>query len=336
ERTPHDVCLLDYHLGERTGIELLPEMRAHGHDLPVILLTGLGSLETDLEAMEMGAFAYLEKGDLNPVLLERSIRYAMENHGIRAALRRANEELEQRVRERTAELRRSNQDLEQFAKNVARDLQEPLHALTKQLKRMKTQQQEAATPQPSNLNPLLAAAHNMELLVRCVLDYSREGRERRAFEPVELSAVIGDVCAELDVPIRDADAQFDIGPMPTVHGDPSLLKGLFENLFDNALKYRGEHPLEIHVTSERRGDMWLCAVRDNGIGIDMEEGDEIFLMFRRGNNEPERAGIGIGLAICRKILQYHGGRIWADSEPGKGCTVFFTFPHPKKDAPKSD
>ena len=126
----HDVCLLDYHLGERTGIEVLREVRALGCDIPVILLTGQGSLELDLEAMQMGACDYMEKGDLTPVVLDRSIRYTIENHRARVALRKANEELEQRVRERTTELDRSNRDLEQFANIVAQDLQEPLRAMT--------------------------------------------------------------------------------------------------------------------------------------------------------------------------------------------------------------
>ena len=329
--THYDVCLLDYDLGERTGIELLNEMRSLRYDLPVILLTGRGSLELDLEAMQMGAFDYLEKSDVTPVLLERSIRYTIENHRARAALREANEELEQRVRERTAELHRSNQDLEQFANVVARDLREPLRAITRHIEQMKARQtghepREAAPFTHALLGPLLRAARNMELLVQSALDYSRAGREAKPFEVVDLSVVLRDVCAELADTIHAVGAAVDVGPMPSVQGDANLVKGLFENLLDNALKFRGEEPPQIRVWSERKGANWLCAVRDNGMGISDENIEDIFLMFHRGGQEPARPGIGIGLGLCQKIVQYHGGMIWVDSEPGRGSTFYLTFP----------
>jgi len=138
KRRSHDVCLLDYRLGEHSGLDLLRKVQALGVDLPVILLTGRGSFELDIEAMELGAFDYLDKADITPALLERSIRYTIENHSARVALRKANEELELRVRERTAELRRSNLDLEKFANVVARDLQIPLEAMTRQIEQMKS------------------------------------------------------------------------------------------------------------------------------------------------------------------------------------------------------
>lgn len=329
--THYDVCLLDYHLGARTGIELLDEMRSLGYDLPVILLTGRGSLALDLEAMQMGAFDFLEKGDVTPVLLERSIRYTIENHRARTALREANEELEQRVRERTAELHRSNENLEQFANVVARDLQEPLRAITRRIQQMKARQMsyELRGDAPfahAPLGPLLRAARNMELLVQSVLDYSRAGREAKLFEVVDLSAVLRDVCAELADTIQAVGAAVDVGPMPSVQADANLVKGLFENLLDNALKFRGEEPPRIRVRSERKGANWLCAVCDNGTGIGDEDTEDVFLMFHRGGQESAQPGIGIGLGLCQKIVQYHGGMIWVDSEPGRGSTFYVTFP----------
>lgn len=327
----YDVCLLDYHLGERTGIELLSEMRSLRYDLPVILLTGRGSLELDIEAMQMGAFDYLEKSDVTPVLLERSIRYTIENHRARAALREANEELEQRVRERTAELHRSNENLEQFANVVARDLREPLRAITRHIEQIKAQQtghelREAAPFTQALLDPLLRAARNMELLVQSVLNYSRAARVAKPFEAVDLSVVLRDVCAELSDTIQAVGAAVDVGPMPSVQADANLVKGLFENLLDNALKFRGEEPPQIRAWSERKGTNWLCAVRDNGMGISDEDIEDIFLMFHRGGQEPAQPGIGIGLGLCQKIVQYHGGMIWVDSEPGRGSTFYLTFP----------
>ncbi len=146
----HDICLLDYQLGEHTGLELLREMRGRGYQRPVILLTGHGNVEVDMQAMELGAFDYIEKTNLTPALIERSIRYAIENYRVREALREANEELESRVRERTAELHRSNLELEQFAEIVARDLQQPLRMLAEHVSSIEPELA-GADPQKSSI-----------------------------------------------------------------------------------------------------------------------------------------------------------------------------------------
>jgi light-regulated signal transduction histidine kinase (bacteriophytochrome) len=329
--TEHDVCLLDYRLGERTGIELLRQVRASGRELPVIILTGLGSFELDLEVMEMGAFDYLEKAELTPALLERSIRYTIENHRVRAALRKANEELDLRVRERTAELDRSNRDLEQFANVVAHDLQAPLQALTRQIRQMKLHEpgrDEEQVPDLASryLDPVLHAVKNMELMVRCVLDCSQVRRETRPFEMVDLSDIVKEACSELTNIITDTHATIEVGTMPSVRGDRPCLVGLFENLLSNAVKFRGKDPPKIRIWAERKGDSWLCAVSDNGIGVKDEDADDIFMMFNRGAVKAQYPGIGIGLAMCRKIMQSYGGKIWVDSKPDGGSTFYFTFP----------
>jgi len=331
EGIAHDICLLDYQLGDRTGIELLSEMRSAGHDIPVVLLTGRGSFDLDVEAMEMGAFDYLEKASLTPELLERSIRYTIENHRARTALSKANEELERRVRERTAELERSNRNLEEFANIVARDLQAPLQAMTQQIEQMKARKPdrgEADTSEPAYhlLESTLHAAKNMELLVQSVLDYSRVGLETRPFEMVDLAAVTNQVCKDLDDIVTETGAAIEIESMPTVRGDPKLLAGLFENVISNAIKFRGAKPPRIRVSAERKGDSWLCSVSDNGIGIEEEDADDIFLMFGRAGNTSDYPGIGIGLAMCRKIVQRHGGKIWVDANPAGGSTFCFNFP----------
>jgi light-regulated signal transduction histidine kinase (bacteriophytochrome) len=328
ETRSHDVCLLDYRLGERTGLDLLREVQALGGDIPVILLTGRGSFELDIEAMELGAFDYLEKADITPALLERSIRYTIENHSARAALRKANEELELRVRERTAELHRSNRDLEEFANVVARDLRACLQGITRQIEQMKLPEPggENADLRYRLLDPVLHAAKNMELLVQSVLDYSRVGKETRPFEVVDLSAIVQDVCAELEDMITGAGATVEVEPLPPVRGDGKLLAGLFENLLSNAIKFRGEELPKIRLSADRKGAWWLCAVSDNGIGVEEEDADEIFLMFARGEGKTDYPGIGIGLAMCRKIAQYHGGTIWVDSNPEGGSTFYVTFP----------
>lgn len=327
----YDLCLLDYQLGKHTGVELLDEMRKKGYDLPAVFLTGRGSLEVDLEAMEMGAFDYLEKADITAALLERSIRYAIENHRVRAALQKTNEELEERVRERTAELRRSNQDLEEFAKVVARDLREPLHAIIKRLDEMRRHDyihhvEAGHVLAQGFLDPVHRAARNMELLIQSVLDYSRMEEAERPFVEIELARVLQQAQDDLAASIEETGAQIEVGDLPLVTADPDMMRGLFENLLDNALKFRSTETPRIKVWAERKGNAWVCAVQDNGIGISEEDADDIFLMFHQGSHERPHTGVGMGLAMCRKIVQHHGGNIWVDSEPGQGATFYVTLP----------
>jgi light-regulated signal transduction histidine kinase (bacteriophytochrome) len=331
EAAEQDVCLLDYRLGERTGMELLTEVRASGIELPIIVLTGVGSFELDMEAMEMGAFDYLEKAELTPALLERSIRYTIENHRARAALRKANEELEQRVRERTAELDRSNRDLEQFANVVASDLQIPLQTITREIEKMKVQEagyEGERTPALASryLEPVLHAVRNMELMVKSVLDCSQARTDAEPFEMVDLSDIVKEACAELNSTITEAQATVEVESLPSVRGDPRCLVGLFENLLSNAIAFRGTDPPKVCIRAERKGDSWLCAVSDNGIGVKDEDADDIFLMFNRGTVKTDYPGIGIGLAMCRKVIQAHGGTIWVDSKEEGGSTFYFTLP----------
>ncbi len=328
--SPFDLCLLDYDLGERTGLELLDEMRSYGAKFPVVFLTGRGSFDMDVDAMGKGVSDFIEKNDMTAVMLERSIRYAIENHRIRSELKNMNEVLEERVRERTAELNRSNRELEQFANMVAHDLQEPLCALNALIKRTEASHDETEGGDGHTahrlLDPVLHATRNLELLVQSVLDYSRSESESKRFELVDLTDVLKEVCDDLDEKINQVGAEIEAGPLPKIMGDRKQLRGVFENLLDNALRLRGDQRPKIQVTAKQQENQWLFSVRDNGIGIEEEDMDEIFLLFARGEGDSEQQSVGIGLAICRKIVLYHGGKIWVDSEPGEGSTFYFTLP----------
>ncbi|GMV91484.1 MAG: hypothetical protein AMXMBFR82_12620 [Candidatus Hydrogenedentota bacterium] len=327
----HEICLLDYQLGEHTGIELLREMRSRGYQRPVILLTGHGNVEVDMQAMELGAFDYIEKSHLTPALIERSIRYAIENHRVRAALREANEELESRVRERTAELHRSNLELEQFAEIVARDLQQPLRMLAEHVRIIEPELM-GADPQKmldsltSSMDCVFLEVRNMEMLVQLVLDYSLTRRQRQPFSDIDLAQIAREVCAALEYRIQRAGARVTVGELPIVKGDPRLMRGVFENLVDNALKYHSDSPPSVEISASRKGDQWFCEIHDNGLGVSEEDADEIFLMFARGSHGQAARGVGIGLALCRKIVEYHGGHIWVDSRGEGGSTFFFSLP----------
>ena len=327
----HDICLLDYHLGAHTGIGLLRAIRAVGYQHPVILLTGQGNVEIDIQAMELGAFDYLEKTGLTAELLERSIRYSIENHRIREALRKANEDLERRVQERTAELHRSNLELEQFAEIVAGDLQEPLRRVVRHVSTFASAAN-GADPQVAleafkeMMYSTMLDVRNLELLVTLVLEYSLTCKQRVPFDDVDLGEICREACRRVEHQIKKANATLEIGELPVVKGDARLLMGLFENLVDNALKYRSERALEIRVQATQKGEVWLCEVRDNGVGIAEEDFDEIVVMFERGDDVSSAQSPGIGLPLCRKITEYHGGRLWADSGGDVGTTICFSLP----------
>ena len=141
--------------------------------------------------------------------------------------------------------------------------------------------------------------------------------------------MLNDVLANLEVSIRESGAVVTAAPLPTVMADPAQLRQVFQNLIGNALKFRGEEPPHIHLGVERQGREWVLAVGDNGIGIDPQYFERIFQVFQRLHTQREYAGSGIGLAICKKIVERHGGRIWVTSEPGKGATFSFTYSRPE-------
>lgn len=315
----YDVYLLDYNLGERTGIDLLRAMREAGSNRPVILLTGQGNIDVDMLAMELGAFDYLEKSAVAAPVLERSIRYAIENYRVREQLREANEALEQRVQQRTAELNRSNTQLQRFAEIVASDLQQPLQALRQYITSVER-------TEPLSIDAVFLAIRNMELLVHLVLNYARTREQRTPFVPIALESVVREIHDEFRARFEDIGVTLTTGALPVIRGDQRLIKGLFENLIDNALKYRGPHPPHIDISAELRGHLWLCQVTDNGVGVPGEECHEVFLMFARGTQCGDVPGVGIGLALCRKIVEYHGGRIWLDPGKMEGTTVSLSLP----------
>ena len=165
----------------------------------------------------------------------------------------------------------------------------------------------------------------MDRLIEDLLEYSRAGRSRRPLEPVDMESVLVQARANLEASIREQEAQIEVGPMPTVIGDQTQLVQLFQNLIGNAIKFRRQPPPQVRVTASRDGGCWQFAVEDNGIGIEKEHFDRIFQTFQRLHGQ-EYPGTGIGLAVCKKIVERHGGRIWLDSVVGQGTTFRFTLP----------
>ena len=244
-------------------------------------------------------------------------------------LRRTNEELERRVEQRTAELTRSNQELEQFAYIVSHDLQEPLRKmksfsqlLARELQGQLTENEKACR----YLNYIADAAERQQKMIRALLDYSRVGRQDETQVAVDLNAVVGKVLEDLSILIAENQAKVTVGDLPTVDASPSQMGQLFLNLIGNGIKFRGDGIPRIQIEAQLLSDEWLISVRDNGIGIDPKYAERIFQIFQRLHSRSQYPGTGIGLAICRRIVEGHGGRIWVVSESGQGSTFYFTLP----------
>ncbi len=227
-----------------------------------------------------------------------------------------------------AELARSNQELQQFAYIASHDLQEPLRAIggfSGLLARRYRNKLDAEAQE--YLDFLTAAATRMQRMIVDLLDYSRLGHEPKPFQPVNLRDVLDAALSLLQTAVQELGAEFLIGDLPTIQGDSQQLVQLFQNLVGNALKFHGEELPSIMISGRRTGNEWLITVRDNGIGIDPEKAADVFQIFRRLHSQEQYPGTGIGLAVCKRIVERHRGRIWVQpNDDGRGTSFCFAFP----------
>jgi PAS domain S-box-containing protein len=237
--------------------------------------------------------------------------------------KRAEEELEARARK----LEKSNAELEQFAYVASHDLQEPLRMVSSytQLlaRRYRGQLDETAD---EFIGYAVDGASRMQVLIKDLLTYSRVGTRDKELVPTNLTVVFDAAESNLRTAIEESGATVTSDQLPTVMGNDVQLTQLFQNLIANAIKFRDEEPPEVHVGAERRDGNWLFSVRDNGIGLDPQYADRIFVIFQRLHDRTAYSGTGIGLAVCKKIVEQHGGRIWVESKPEGGSTFYFTLP----------
>jgi light-regulated signal transduction histidine kinase (bacteriophytochrome) len=242
-------------------------------------------------------------------------------------LRALNAELETRVLQRTAALQRSNEELQQFAYVVSHDLQEPLRTVGAYLQLLESRQQNALDAEAKEfIGFAVDGARRMQNLISDLLTYSRVQAPERRLVETHCEQILTNVLTDLQRAISDAGAVVTHDPLPTVLADASQLSRVFQNLLSNALKFRGQQPPQIHVSAAREGEEWIFSVRDNGIGLDPKYAERIFVIFQRLHPPQKYPGTGIGLAICKKIIEQHGGRIGVQSTPGAGATFYFTVP----------
>jgi signal transduction histidine kinase len=229
------------------------------------------------------------------------------------------------VAEHARELERSNEELDRFAAVTSHDLQAPLATISMYVQLLEARHGKDLGSASQLVDGISAATGHARELIRGLLEYSRAGRGELRREPVNVDRVVQEVLDVLAGPIEEAGATVQVGEMPVVCGDRRNLSQVFQNLIANAVKFSEGEPV-VKVSASSVEDSWWFAVSDNGIGMEPGRADEIFEPFHRLHGEGEYPGTGIGLAVCERIVEHHGGRIWAESEPGKGSTFRFTLP----------
>jgi signal transduction histidine kinase len=225
------------------------------------------------------------------------------------------------------EAKQSNHDLEQFAYIASHDLQEPLRAVDGYVKLLQRRFPQLVDAKALEyINGAAEGASRMERLINDLLAFSRVGTRGGVFSPADLDAILNEALHNLQTSIKSAEAKVTRDPLPTLAVDATQTMQLFQNLIGNAIKFRGERSPEIHVGAQQEPGRWVFSVRDNGIGIEPEYFDRIFEVFQRLHTRKHYPGTGIGLAICKKIVERHDGAIWVKSEPGQGSTFYFSLP----------
>lgn len=233
---------------------------------------------------------------------------------------------------RSEELKRSNRDLEHFAAIAAHDLKSPLATITGFAELLdENLQGKVGIEEIEYLQAIRRASARMTLLIDRLLEYSSVGRETKPFESVSTNQVAVNVMENLSTIIASSQAKVHFDNLPVVFGDLSLLSQLFQNFISNALKFRDPNRApEIYINAKEEEQSWLFSIQDNGIGFDPRDKENIFSLFKRLDSAKAKTGSGIGLATARKVVELHGGRIWAESHPGAGSTFFFTLPKSEK------
>jgi two-component system, sensor histidine kinase and response regulator len=318
-----EIVLADYNLPGWKGMEALNVIRRQGLDIPLIVVSGALGDVTAVECIKQGATDYVLKDGLArlPEVVRRALREKHE-HGLR-------QQAEKDLAKKADELARSNADLEQFAYVASHDLQEPLRMVAAYTQLLSERYRGKLDGDADKfIGYASEGALRMQVLIQDLLAFSRVGRKEGALTNLDCKEVLQEVRQTLAAAMQESGAVIIPSNLPSVWADRTQMAQLFQNLIGNAIKFRGKEAPVISVQAEKENDHWLFRVADNGIGIAPEYAENIFVVFQRLHARTEYPGNGIGLAICKKIVERYGGRIWVESQPGSGSTFKFTIPIP--------
>lgn len=318
-----DLIVSDLMMPEMDGIEFLRAALAVDPNLVGIIMTGHGTIDTAVAAMKVGALDYILKPfKLSVILPVLSRALAMRR------LRAENAELTRCVRRRTAELEAANRELEAFSYSVSHDLQAPLRAVDGFSRILQDQFGPQLPVEAQRLvETVRESGQRMARLIEALLRLSRLGRQPLERQPVDLRALVCDVVTELQREQGDREIEVRVGLLPGCLGAPTLLRQVLMNLLSNAFKYTRHTPVptvEVGTRTDRGETAYF--VRDNGAGFDMRQAHRLGVVFQRLHGEQEFEGTGVGLALVQRIVQRHGGRLWAEGVVGQGATFWFTLP----------
>jgi two-component system, sensor histidine kinase and response regulator len=331
----HDfaVIVLDVNMLGMKGFELAKILRDHprSRHTPIIFLSSVNAPATHaIEAYALGAVDYISTP--TPEILRTKVKFFVELYQKTKEVRRQaaviyklNAKLEHQVTERTNALQRSNEALQQFAYIASHELQEPLRTITTQLELLAQRYHGNLDAEADeSINFVLDGAGRLRQLIRDLLAYSQIESKAPEHTLTDCDDVLAHVLRDLQQAIEENEAEIVSDPLPTIVADAKQLKLVFQNLLNNALKFRSTKRPRIHISATREGQNWRFAVCDNGIGLNPQDTARIFQLFQRLHTRREYPGTGIGLTICKKIIEHHGGQIWVESTLGQGATFFFT------------
>ncbi len=326
-----DLALLDVNLPDMNGLEVCHRIKSQEETAAIIVLQ-ISAISVSppqaATALNTGAASYLIE-PVDPDVLIATINALLRLRRAERGLAQANQQLSEKNAELqrvNQNLQRSNYDLEHFAFLANHDLQEPLRNITTHLQLL-----ERSTAQRFNeaerhlFETVLEGARRMRMLIDDMLRYSSAGRDESALKPTSLNLALRLALEDLSESIAASDGAVEAGPLPDVAGNHLRLRQVFQNLIGNSIKYRSARPPRVDIAAEEEpAGMWRIWVRDNGIGIAEQHFEKVFGPFKRLHGR-EIPGTGIGLALCRRIIDNHGGRIWIESREGEGTTVLFTL-----------